>query len=658
LKQQVIPLILFFLVCSTLGFGVVKGEEFDNVDTFNVHPGSGRWEITSDGYDSVISNGLLNMTDVGDLSTDYILLQREIRKLDGRITLKWKYDVSANHSTSTSQMYFGLDDGNGSYIRYYVEDPHNNTYADYTRISFLDDTDVVRSIDLDSDERYFDDEWYITRIDYNVLESEFKLKNRYENLTTVCDYDFYEVTQDYRPKIFSGENLIFSIYSRTRCSGVKFELLVEYVNAPYNSHEWKNYDVPTDATFVYNSGAGIRTEGAVNDVSGWNITVPYLDSFSGSSFAELNDSSESIDGEAGGIAVILSCVDKLDGDHHELVRLRCGISDISLNEYAYADGWIGGDPNNEFFDEVVSGDTSPRLDYQVTLVGNRSEIIIMTKFFPDRTDSDVSVDDLATVDVEDYLVDASQEFVITLRYSATYTSNDISFTAGLIDFGYIDKDSFAGMGPPAAVLKNRPKSGGFDIFKIILDFLSFRWLGEIIVNGLTILGEVLSVPLDFLITLASDIVSGFLTFIGDFLDDAITWLTGAMATVSEFLQSLLNAIIDLFIPAEIQALFAWMVTGTVQFFTGLPQLLTDWTTFLLAIFSLMSVLGFIAFFIFPIAQGRDVGGFLSHMFENMGFDITFGVTILGIGGNVPAVIPWAFIVVFTMLLGTPFIGFF
>ena len=52
--------------------------EWDNIDSFNVHPASGRWDILNVGSSASINDGVLNITDTGDGTHDYYRITRDL----------------------------------------------------------------------------------------------------------------------------------------------------------------------------------------------------------------------------------------------------------------------------------------------------------------------------------------------------------------------------------------------------------------------------------------------------------------------------------------------------------------------------------------------------------------------------------------------------
>lgn len=197
----------------------------------------------------------------------------------------------------------------------------------------------------------------------------------------------------------------------------------------------------------------------------------------------------------------------------------------------------------------------------------------------------------------------------------------------------------------------------WDGIGVALDFITDAIAdiaGDVADAIVAVLGDVV----DFLLTLIADIAE----LVDDVLQVVIplllTFLGTILADIAGFIQDVINTVIDLFIPTEISDVFDIAITAVVEIITAIPTFIIDIMLFLSGIATLFVVAGFVIFFILPIAQGASTGDFISHATDNMAFDLTFGLSLLGISIRLPAVFPWIVLMVFQMLVGTPFIDFF
>lgn len=174
----------------------------------------------------------------------------------------------------------------------------------------------------------------------------------------------------------------------------------------------------------------------------------------------------------------------------------------------------------------------------------------------------------------------------------------------------------------------------------------------------TLFIDTLSDIVDELITLASSFVDFFFDVLELLIPLLITFLGTILGAVFGLIADIVFFVWDALALPNVLEILDFVLVGLGQFIGGIPSFLSDLFTFLAGISAIFSVLGFILFFIIPIAQGADEGEFISHMFSNMGIDISFGWTIMGFGGKVPIVVPWLLVTIFTLFVETPFFDFF
>ncbi|MFX1417253.1 MAG: hypothetical protein ACFFC0_10600 [Promethearchaeota archaeon] len=729
-KQQIILLIIICSLISTLSYQAIASPmeegfphfpssspsrqtvgsgaaEWETVDTFEVHPDSGRWtESANVGWDSsVISDECLNLTDTGDASLDYISYSRDLRSLDDTITLRFKYAINGTASDSNNFMIFSLDTEAGYGFQFRTDTLDNSSYSPI-KLRYYDVDGVLQSKVCTGTEHTHIDTWYRLRMDYDLLRSRFRCRLYFDNGSRVLDYDWYDISSE-TPRMFEGTTVSVQMRVASKESGLTQSVYISYVQAPFKEREWVQDTIPTDGDWLEDRWDIAYAQDDISEYSKWNYTVPYLDSASISIKLEWENASALITPtDTMQSIVALHAVDALNGTHYEIVRAYMGTDRSaaavwsnrifvynadSSKSYTYAHHWS-------------TGTSLPdcRMYCSFEIQEDRSVIDLKVRFFYDITNDSAYCDFVIEEDVDDWVDNPSQEFVIHVSHRMSFTGN----TEGKIvveKFDPLSHDRFAEVHKGLPEAKEGIQGGAWDplaelqkgiadafnkilgpLFQGLYDFvdgleglLSSVW--DSIANVVT---EIQGLAAD----IASDIWAGigdaldFITdAIGVIVDEFFAWLWGVAAEMAEFFFDVLELLLPLLLDLaeyvwdivatvvffiwdalglpDLLAIVEVLLTGFIQFVNGIPIFITDMAAAIQALFTLVPVIGLVIFFGFPLAQ-RDIGGYFEAMLTYMGFDITFGLEVFGNGIYIPAVAVWLVVSLATVLSGTTYAGFF
>ena len=265
-------------VASPNSIGRAASEE-KNVDSFSVHPAN-RWTVANVGYTAAINDGLLNMSDVGDSSSDYYVVSRDLRDLSGTVEIRFKYSSNSTGTATANYAEIYLYDGTATNSFLLKIQKLRDGLAGDTILYYYDVDASYQSLFLPTAEDLIEDTWYIIRMDYDLLESDFRIRVFSDVGVEVFDYVWQDIGTT-RPAIFSDSSLLVRLKAGCYYPAQSQFVYFDYVNAPFKEREWTNTDVPGDGDWITNGKFLSYIQDDINDASDWQLTVPYLDQVSG-----------------------------------------------------------------------------------------------------------------------------------------------------------------------------------------------------------------------------------------------------------------------------------------------------------------------------------------------------------------------------------------
>lgn len=704
---------LFILLFPLLFINIVPvvATEEENIDSFDVHPVN-RWSITNTTYDSAIVNdGILNMSDVGDGTADRYNIVRDLRDLDSSIEVMFMLTSNSSAAVFDNRFRIELYDENSIIGGYFDCLSIKDNAATDTRLRIIDTDGNTDSLSVDSDEDVFTDLWYRLKINYDILKTQLRFRLFFENGTKVFDYDYFDVTTD-NIRFFGQTGLRLGIRSQSFTVGAFRNDFVSYVKAPFKEREWTQAVSPGDADWLQDSWQGAFVQDTVDAISAWQLTVPSLDSFSGSVIVEYGNIATISNGDESGIYVGLYGVDADDGGTHVIAQVA--LAKIKEGGVAKSIFEVKINGSSEYIRED-NGNNFPTMSFSFALSEDRTKYELKARYTPDVQVDTVFHDVVFEGDVSDSVDDPSQEFIIEMRYDIELAS-DTEFLCLVEDFGFTDRDIFTDI--VAAVVD---PIGNFlsTIFTVAFKFLAgiFRIVGDLITAAISIatglietsiglvviaveavtsaLGEILTAigelaaaiatevwdgigdALDFITTaiaaIAEDIWIALSAAIGDILDDLLTALAlvaeeaaGIAFDILEFLIVLVLDIIDGVINFIIEAVFFFwdllglpdliavydtVIVGLIQVATSTP----DMFIWLLDVWFFWATgvffLGFLILLGFPIISSNNPGEFVNNFVDMNSMDATLGIALLGFQIKIP--IGFLFWPVFFLMFLTP-----
>lgn len=662
----------------------VKGSEEENIDSWTVHPASGRWAFVEDtGLTDTIDNGILNITDTGDGTLDRYRIERELKTLDDSFEIRFRIKFYGSGFISNNDIFSvslagGTDLSDGNFILY-CNEMNNTGFFEDTSISYKAVSGTTYTYDFDDDTgSVVNNTWYTLKVDYDLLRSKIQfelLANGSNRLWKVDEEDI--VDPDDLPLLFAKEKVRITITARDKSLNNEFVFNIDYIEASFKEKEWEQVDTPGDADWLADSWDAAYVQDDIADRSEYELVVPYLDKVSGIivniKTGTLLSASEDIF-----VRFRLLAVDGDDGDVHEVFELRADFS-VNPGPDQYAEVLIQADESTVFTDQPTAGDADEiKLGFTITLDEDRSKAVLKIEFLfdndPTATTEDSSfVYEIAIAACAD---DPSTEFKLEMSYAYTMTTN-IFGKAYLSQFNAYERnlfDDLFGWIPDLVegLFAWFLESLGL-IFVILFRFLADIWkvVGEAIVAGIGGFMALLEVAIDALAPLLtsiagwlSDVVDAvvalvvgigdyLLTLIGDFVDGAITFLLTIISDLVDLGAGIFFAIWD---GLGLPDVLLWF-DALNDVFTGGLGILVDTITFFIAILAVAAGLLFVIHFFIPLIIGDSQGGYWEAWFSVAGFDITFGLTLLGFRANIPLIIP-SFLIWLSVLVTTPYIGFF
>lgn len=651
----------------------ISSEE-ENIDSMDVFP-SNRWSVTNNGFTAEISAGLLNMSDVGDGTDDFFQINRDLRDLNGKIEVRFKVSVNESSADFQDSFYIKLLDSSGTFEASLLIEVLQNNAISTTSLRMTQAVSGFSQKGVDVDERVFEDLWYVFRIDYDLLKTECRFRLFFDNNTKVFDYDYFDIDPINRLGIFAQTDLVLRIQSRSK--GVTVINFVDYVQAPFKEREWKQIDTPSDSDWLVDSWGNARVQDNIDDSSGWQLVVPYLDTVTATIFTNTSDNDVFISGAAGDRVTWffrIFAVDGDDGDLHELFEVTIGFFEIIANTFRVDFGLqFGGVTLAQGAFDFTSNYTSisPRVAFSVGLTEDRSEAVMNTRLSLNGTFRD-AIDFSAGGSVSGIATDPSQEFLLRFSYDAELDA-DVEWFAFLDDFGLKERgifsDWFIANAPGALENVATAVASGDDILTIL-----FRWLGDLLANAFGFVGDLLVDTFGFVgdliisalealepfLTIISDAITGlvdlFVAAVGDFIDEVIIVLLSILADLTDVIVGIVFFIWDALSLPDILAVFDTLLVGFGQAVAGFGQFVTDINNLIGNIFTISVTAGLFVFFFLPITISPTIGQWIEKVMEFMAFDITFGFSPWNVVPRVPAGAVWIAIVIGSGVLSGSILG--
>lgn len=538
--------------------------EQDNVDSWNVHPGSGRWTevFTEIAGEPSITEGLLNITATGTGSGRSERWERGLRKLDGKITIRFKF-TSETGASSDDRVVFSLSSTTATFGSLFRIDTASSGI--FTTKLIAEDT-----LTLTGSERVRSGIWYKLEIKYDQLESELNWKLVFDNGTGVFDHNILDVTAQ-RPEFFTGESTFFLMDISSLGSNIDIEFLMDFINAPFKENEWVQTDVPGDADYLQDSWHIGFTQDDIDDSSTWELVVPFLDSVSGIMSIDSNAIGSMAAGDVAQFDFFVYGVDVDDGDKHLVLNVRLALlnTGTATSEVFVFDG-------NGVIDSIQllgSATAWPRASFSISVQKDRSRMDVKVRGWPAGSTTGTFKDMAASVNVADFTdSDGAQEFVLETFYQFDFDSN-IEMTSIFEDFGFTERDIFA------------------DIVNAVVEPIG-NFLQQLFVAAFRFLATIFTIVGD-LITLAFDIIIAALevalvaalglieTAIGT-LETALEVALGLVEVAIEALEPFLTVISD-----AVDALWTLFIATLDDIVTALIALASDFTDFFFDVLELL-----------------------------------------------------------------------
>lgn len=641
----------------------VKGSEEETIDSFDVSPVN-RWTIVNSGVTESVSNSLLNMSDVGDGTTDVVYMDRDLASLDDKVVILFKIKSDGSTTSANNRMILYIHADSGAHVSLYLNEIVDNDYA-VTTLRYDGNNKVMTGT-----ERAFEDIWYRLTFELDLLKSQLSTELRFHgNGSRVWKYRYDEVSSS-RSSLFKEEQVHVRLYMAAYTSGQYTEVLIDYVDAPFKGHEWTQTDIPADADYLFDSWDAGRAQDDIDDTSAWRLTVPYLDSIS--ALMSIDYSGTAVSGDDFSIYFRVYAVDADDGGLHEAVEIRLWMMhsnppSVVMGSYfqAYMDTTaqvIGIGAN-------TVGSDQPGIAFNIKTSQDRSRIELKMRAQPDITDTSTTHDATGEVLISSVATDPSQEFVLEVAYDMDFTGN-IDVNSMLEDFSFQERDFITDLIVGVVGFFEGIWLGFVDMLLIGWRWLGsiFKVVGDVIVAGIGVFFLILEAAIDGLATLLTtvagwlsdifdvlaDLAVAFgdylLTLIGGFIDGAITFLLTIVSDLIDLGADIIFAIWD---GLGLPNVLLWLDAITQVTSDGLGVLLSV-ITFLIAILTIAAGLLFIVHFFIPLMIGDSQGGYWEAWFSVAGFDVTFDLPLLP---RVPLILP-SFLIWVGVLAGTPYIGFF
>lgn len=567
----------------------VSASEDENIDNMLVNP-KNRWSVGNVGFTETMTQGSLKASDTGDGSIDYYKISRSLRDVEGQIKFRFKLTID-NDASIGDQFAFVIGAFPSSLfkINFFpeIDGGYGWVSVGYDGYSAYQSERINDSI--------VDGLWYIMKIKYHLLESEYEWILYHDNGSRIWKRDWKEIAND-EPKAFAVDTGIwvqFATYSYT--NSLTIASYLSYVKAPFKEREWTQDDSPSDGDWLEDYFDLAHVQDDLTDNSSWIITVPYMDAISGYLNINATNGGNLDVTDIGYMGICLWAVDANDGDlhmvHYVLISLERDATGVRSGIIIFEDGSI------IYTDSYYGASNDPRAHFSLVLHEERSISSFKVRFWPDQDGTEYN-DYLAEVAISDCASDPSQEFVIMIVYQFDITG-DTEWNCVLEDFSFTKQWILTGIvwaifGTPFAGLLFLADLfialllwlGGIfavvatPIVEKIVDLVP--WLGDIIIAVQNIAGAIWE---DFTDVLTS--INGFLDDMWGVFENLVTnlvtgiwsWFVDNIGTWLEpIIDYLLNLLGDLAILVIGVIFWIWNFGGAPG--DGLPNILS-WLELLL-----------------------------------------------------------------------------
>ena len=546
---------------DTVGFA---SSEEENIDSFDVNP-SNRWTIIDDDSDIdsvVVGDSYLNITDIGDGSTDTYHIGRNLRDLDG--VIETRFMIQSNGSSGTFNDDFGIfldvDADNDDSHRVFVQNIKSSSTSTILAYDDINDDTQIKS-DIDN---IVPGAWYIYRLDYDLLKSELRARLFFDNGIKVWDHEWQEISSE-TPGTFDETSLnVRFLYQVTTNTNTQ-TLLIDYIKAPFKEREWTQSDIPSDSDFLADGWGMVRIQDDIaSDDTKWDLVVPYLDATSATLHMNTTDNDVFVSDDAEA-RVLYSFqvfgVDADDGDLHEIMKASITMFEIVAgtirSELVANIAGIDFAPNMIIDHASGYTDVAPAVDFVLSLEDDRERITCLFTFWPNFADRDVFFSFQGTGLVSDVVTDPSQEFLLRTHLDVDSFEPNVELYAYLSDVSVTERDIFSDLGGFIDDVIGGAQDfvgGGTDIFTAI-----FRWVVSVITDFLAFMLDLLLAGLTLIssaITALQGVIVSALTTLQTAVDnifsaigDVVTELQGLASDVATAIWDGVGSALDFIVDA-------------------------------------------------------------------------------------------------------------
>lgn len=632
-----------------------SSSEFDTIDSFDVHPAN-RWTEVNSGFDVSISDGLLNMSDTGDGTKDIYYIDRDLRSLDGNIEVRFKFITDGTIVNSDNLLYLYFLDENGNYFNIYVRSLRKDAHSAVT-LFYTDVLGGTQELVIGGDDRLYEDEWYILRWDYDILESNFRYRLYFDNGSKIWDYNWYDIGLT-RPLVFSGTSVSVRLRAGLESDTYNQSIYWDYVNAPFKEREWNHYDIADDSDWLFASVKGHAIADTIDDTDGFRITIPQLDQWKGELYIDSIEDANWDSGDKVNYSATLYAVDYDNGDLHNIFTVTLELHASAANQIVIDTHVI---INDIEFGQVVS--SAPAfgvygyVEFSMTLEEDRNHASLELQADSGEGDG-VSTIFTFEIDLSDISSDSSQEFVLSLDAAVDISSANLECALSVFSNFVLERGESSGRDSPI-VPKNTLPDGGegglfdwlFDGFKNIIISLGlllaplFVILGDIfkliegwlntaagvITNAIALIEGWLNTAIGFIQEWVEGIILDFIAGAQDLVEAILLGLVALLSDVWDVIVGLIFLVWDFLTLPDLLAIAAVGLDSIVEILLGAPafilSVINDW---ILPLFIIILCLYWLWLVFLSFAEeGFEPLAGLSNFVERL--LVTYDLTILGVG---------------------------